>query len=472
MIVTPNNFDSSISSDAVYQLINTLPIGYVGLSQQMHYWGRLFGVITGEVNEQDWDNFVINQCLRDSIWTTLRSTVDEAENFLGYNLSRRYHEVLKTSVTFNTTVRIMPGIESINRVPTYTIVPDTEVVNISPFILTGLTATAEGQRYFLLLPADVVDNPNDVLIRRSSDFAMYTPDPTRRPTRVGNDWKVYLDNQPTPYNGIDEISIQSVKYVYVDIPPTVLASGSLVPVFYGTKQIIPQAKPSQLLGSGDTRYWFYIWTMVDPAFYNRPVDLVSAEYYKLLPFISFVQYTEEIAYGELITTGSCCEDCGGDERHYRIATNIIDAQRGVVSYSVMGELFDDDNDGVYERIDATCVDCVDRGLCPDLQYELRFGYITNPLNLDETLRLAISQILRAIIFRTAAELPLVDCGCWLYSEGEKMGFIARQQEVFGSTSTNVFTGTTSVSFQYGDLRGQKAYAEIMSKVPRVKYVFL
>lgn len=472
MIINPSTFDSSMTANEVYQLVNTLPIGYSTLAQQMHYWGRLFGVITGEVNEQDWDEFVVNQCLRDSIWSTLRTVAEEAENFLGYDVSRRYHNVITGFVDFNTNVRVRPGIEKVDYAPTFTSIPDTETVSISPFLIENITAVADGQRYYILVSDAIVDNPNDIIIRRSTDYGVYTPDASRRPTKVGNNWKIYIDNQPTPYNGTDLLVIQSVKYVYVDITPPTVVDGELVPVFYGTNQIIPQAKPPQTLVSGKTRYWFYIWTMVDPAFYNRPVDLVAAEFYKLVPFISFSKYSEEKIYGELTITGDCCADCGGNESKFRVSTSIVDARRGVVSFKIDGQLFDDDGDGVYERLDSSCTDCTSRMLCPNLQYELRFSYITNPIYLDESLRMAISQINQAILYRVAADLPMVDCGCWLNPTGEKLGFIARQQEVFGSTSTNSFTGTTSVTFHYGDLRGQKAYAERMSKVPRIKYVFL
>ena len=146
MIINPSTFDSSMTANEVYQLVNTLPIGYSTLAQQMHYWGRLFGVITGEVNEQDWDEFVVNQCLRDSIWSTLRTVADEAENFLGYDVSRRYHNVITGFVDFNTNVRVRPGIEKVDYAPTFTAIPDTDTVAISPFLIEGITAVADGQR--------------------------------------------------------------------------------------------------------------------------------------------------------------------------------------------------------------------------------------------------------------------------------------------------------------------------------------
>lgn len=470
MIVNPNTFDSTITPEQVYQLINTLPVGYMGLSQQMHYWGRLFGVVTGEQNEQDWDNFVVNQCLRDSVWSTLRAIVDETESSLGYNLSRRFHHETIHSTQFGENLKVMPGIESVNREPTYSTVVGLETVSVSPFVLTGLTATLESSKYYVLLPDNVVDNPHKVHIRRSTDMGTYAPDPTRRPSKVGSNWKVYLDNQPTPYQGTDPISVQHTDYVYVDITPPSSLSGTLVPVYTGTTQQIPQAKPMEILSGGQHRYWFYIYTLVDPAFYNNPVNLVNAEYYKLVPVITFKDYTEEEVFGELITICNCCSDCGDTYRHYQVSANIVNARQGVVSLVVEGELFDDDDDGIYERLDTSCGDCWLQLLCDSCAYELQFPYITNPIYLHEKLQIGMSSVIRAVIARTAAELPMVDCGCWI-DDKEKLGFIARQQETFSKMSTNVF-GTTSVIYQYGDLRGQKLYAEIMSKVPRSKFIYL
>lgn len=473
MIVNPSVFDPSITSEQVYQIINDLPIGYNGLSQQMHYWGRLFGVVTGDQNEQDWDNFVVNQCIRDSIWSTLRAITEETESFTGFNLSRRFHNIKVNDIDFGRNLRVMPGIESVNHIPVFTGIPDLNEVPISPFILEDLEATSEGQRWYVLLPDTVVDNPHDVILRRSTDFGVYEPDRTRRPVKVGNDWKVYLDNQPTPYVALDKIVVQSTKYVYVDIDNPVLDDGELVATFPATNQIIPMAKLPQTLAGNKTRYWYYIWTLVDPSFYNNPVNLIYAEYYKLLPFISYKQYTEEEVFGLLVIDCDCaCADCGNGERRYQVSAEIVDSRRGIVAFNIDGELLDQDDDGIYEYLDAACDDCIARALCGGTcSYELSFPYITNPIHLDETLRMSIPQILRALTFRVAAELPMVDCGCWK-DDKERIGFIARQQETFGGTTTNPFTGTTALTIQYGDLRGQKAYVQMMSKVPRVKYTYL
>ncbi len=474
MIVSPESFDPSITPEEVYQLINTLPFGYLALAKESHYWGQMFGVVTGERNEQDRDQFVVNQCLRDSVWKTLRTVTDEAENFSGFNLSRRYHRV-KTAWNFGGIYQVRPGVELVSKIPSWRALTGYDAVSIDPFLLHDIVVTLVGSRYVAKVPTSVVDNPNDVILRRPTDYGTFSPDPNYRPSRVGSNWEITLDNTPVPYTVADQVDVQSVKYVYIDIVnPTLLDGETAYPVFPGTNQIIPQAKSPQVLDATHTRYWFYIYTLVNPEFYNNPVNLVNAEYYKLLEFIEFKAYSEVDDFA-ILTIDCTCDTCAGTIRKYRVNVDIISKPYGTLSCCVTGQYFDDDGDGIFERFEEGTSNCLDVRAGRGCGYELEFSYITNPTHLDETLRTAISQALRAIMFRTAAELPMEDCGCWMRIDQQadtRTGFIARQQESFGKTSVNPLTGIQSVTFQYGELRGQKAYAELMSKIPRHKFVLL
>lgn len=461
MIVNPEVFDSSLTPTEVYQLINTLPLSYQSLAQRTHYWGRMFGVVTGEDNEQDWGDFVVNQCLRDSIWHTLRSISDEAESAIGYDVSRRYH---KHTVTwpFGKKIKARPGIEKINVSPQWSVAPDLEDVVVSPFVIENVTPTLESSRYVVALDRELVDNPNDVIVRFSTHMGTISVDRGYRPRIDGTDWVITLDNHSTPWDGVTPLHIQSTKYAYVEItPPTLTQGQSYYPVFQGTNQIIPEALPRQNIGGGQVRIWFYIYNLVDKAFYNNPVNLVNAEFYKLVPTISINIYEEVEQKGRLTVTCDCdggCGDCQNGVRVFQVTATIFNAELGVVDFCVDGEIVDE------ELETGSC----EVPTCPECSYSLTFHYITNPNLLFEECRRAIPRILDAIMFKTAAELPMVDCGCWI-DDKEKIGFIARQQETFSKQTVNAFTGTTTVLFQYGDLRGQKAYVEIMGKVPRIKY---
>src|SRR5689334_15543855 len=335
MIVSPDSFDPSITSAQVYHLINTLPFGYLALAKESHYWGQLFGVITGEVNEQDRDQFVVNQCLRDSVWKTLRTVTDEAENFAGFNFSRRYHKV-KTSWNFGGVYQVRPGVEIVSKQPSWRHV-ELDDVPIDPFLLHDIDVVSVDSRYVAQVPTSVVDNPNDVILRRSTDYGTYSPDPNYRPRRVGSNWEITLDNSVVPYTIADQVDVQSVKYVFVDIQlPTLNAGEILYPVFRGTTQIIPQAKSPQDLGEGVFRYWFYIYTFVNPEFYNNPVNLVNAEYYKLLESIDFQAYSEVDEFATL-TIDCSCDTCGGDIRKYRVNVDIISKPYGTLSCCVIGQ---------------------------------------------------------------------------------------------------------------------------------------
>jgi hypothetical protein len=466
-IVNPAVFDPNMTDDEVYNLINMLPVTYGRFSSNTNYFGRLYGVLTGEANEQDWSDFTINHCLRDALWTTLRSVTDEAENFLGYNVSTRYH-TREMDFPFDARRRTWPGIEAVDVEPQWNTVTGLNAVAISPFVLLNATVNIVLGKPEVTIPDSLVDNPLNIILRRNSDNGTYSIDDTVKPRKSGSDWIVTLDNDTIAYNIADQVNVQHVKYVFVDIDPETdeCDDGELYPVYPGTNQIIPQAKPYEVLGSGFRRYWLYSYSLVNPAFYNNTTNLVNGEFYKLLETIEFRCLTEVESKG-LLTKSCVCEDCSDcccDSGTYQVTTKIVDAANGVVSFCIDGKF---DDEGVLVPSECSC-------LSPDNchDFKLTFKYKTNPNYLSERLQKAVSQVIRAIVFRTAADLPVIDCGCFLDDGKEKRGFIYYQQEMYGRTSINQLTGTVTNQFRYGDLRGQQAYADIISKVPKHKFALV
>jgi hypothetical protein len=469
-IVNTSVFDPNATPEEVYNIVNSLPVSYWLFSQNTNYFARLFGVLTGERNEQDWTDFTINHCLRDALWSTLRSITDDAENYVGYNLSTRYHK--KTiSFPFDKKIKVYPGIEITDVTQQWSDIVGYDQIVVDPFILRSATVNV-GPPPTVEIPDNILDNPLNVILRRGSDNGTYSIDDTVIPFKSGSNWVLTLDNDTIPYTVGDDVNVQSVRYVYVDItPPITCENGTIYPVYPGTNQIIPQAKPVQQLLNGDDRYWFYIYTLVDPAFYNNTVDLIDAEFYKLLPYISFKCLTEIELKGRLEKT-CICPDCSGcrtccEDQVFQVSTHVEDSERGIVSFCIDGELVVEDDVEVLQPTSCNCLSC---DSCH--RYILTFYYKTNPDFLSERIQKGIGEIERAVVFRVAADLPIIDCGCFLNRPDERLGFIFRQQETFAKTSVNSFTGTVITLHDYGDLRGQRAYSEIIAKAPKLKAAFL
>lgn len=461
-VVTPENFDSTLSESAVWQTVNTMPVSYRDFAFQGHYWGRMYGVITGEKNEQHWEGVVANQCLRDSLWRTLHEVTDQAEQQIGFHLSRR---AITTQLQWNGELRLYtyPGIEAVDVVPQWSDVVGYEQVPVSPFIAQNVTVTP-GSPNLVEIPEAVCSNPLEIFLRRDSDNGSYGIYTGVKPYRDGlGNWVVALDDN-IPYNILDQVNVQDTRYTYVDIDPAD-CDGTLYPVYPGTNQIIPLAKPVEVLQGGQLRYWFYIYTLVNTAFYNYEVNLIDAEFYKLLEYISFKCYEEVPSPATLTVSCTCgCESCATscEDAIYQLSTTIDKAQQGVLSFVIVGKYVE----GILDE--SKCF--VEPVGCSST-YTLRFSYITNPLYLPGVFRDVVPIVKRAIMHRSAAELPLVDCGCHL-DDKERLGFIWKQQEMISSSTVRAFSGDITTHFKYGDLRGQLEYTDLMSKVPKYKFTLM
>ena len=187
------------------------------------------------------------------------------ENFVGYNLSRRYHKVT-TPYPLDPIIKLRwPGIDAVDIAPKW--VDHNLVVDVSPFV--QLTPTVTGTvDPVVTLDHTLIDNPNDIILRQgASPYAAFPIKKGEYPKRtVGLDWEVQVASNQVSYQPSDGIAVQSTKYVYVDVDWTAMGvTGKIVPVFTGTHQIIPYVRVEQLTATS-ARYWFNIWAVVDPAF--------------------------------------------------------------------------------------------------------------------------------------------------------------------------------------------------------------
>lgn len=452
-------FDENLTENEVYNIINTMFIDYNDFANFSHYYGRLFGVLTGDRKFGDFEDFVVNECLREAIWRTLYRIQKETERRFGFNFSPRYHqEIVKWTSAKNYSLT-WPGLESADVEPQWLDVAGLEAVTINPYLIedVAVTFTPAISEYVATLDSSIVKNPNDVLFRLRENFGVVPMKQVRGYPRrdVSNNWEVVLDTNIQGFDDGDPIDVQSTKYVFVDIE-TPVTTGTLHPVFPNSNQKIYEAMPKESLGGGIERYWFYIWDMVNPDFYSESVDLENGEFYKLFQYISFKEF-REAEFKAILYVNCKCDlyrqcFCTCSSKQYQLSTTIVDSEYSVVCFTVDGEIVDD----VLEA---------NRKFCPTNSefYKIQVKYKTNPKLLPDRWVYLLPDFNRAIMHRTAAELPLRDCGCPV-----KHGFIAEQQKSVGSVKYNPVTGESTTTFKYGDLVGQKVYGEITNKSPIYK----
>lgn len=456
-------FRPTTTDEILWSIVNTMAIDYLQFAIQTHYYARLFGVLNSADEGGDYGDFVANQCLREAIWSTLFQVQEHTENAVGYNLSPRFHKATISVTSLDKRWQTnWPGISKVDVVEEWTVLDDYTDVEISPYILTGLTTTIDNGQTVVALDTSVVDNPHNIILRLSSDNSQLQVMPSGTagfPKRSGTNWLVAINTNATPVAG--EISVQHKNYVFVDVtPPTTEdCSGEFVPVYENTNQRIPLAKATETLPGGDKRFWFYIYTLVNPAFYTDTVDLQNGEFYKLHQTIQFKCYREAPQKARLIQrpmNSDCRNNC--EEKTFQISTYIVNRERGLVRFECDGELvIEDDEEVLYENRKVI--------FSPYCEYFLTYYYKTHPDELYTSAKKDIPKLFRAVVHKVAADLPVKDCGCNMVvrheERGVQVGFIAEQQKTY-STVVNTPSGGQIVHYKYGELHGHRVYQDLLS----------
>src|SRR5690606_3454887 len=158
------------------------------------------------------------------------------------------------------------------------------------------------------LDASVIDNPSKIILQDGTGTVFKQIEKRGFP-RINQDgnWEIAVDRSSDPTTCPESPSAYHCHLAYADItPPT--CEGDIVPVYPGTRQHIPLAKPVQTLSNGNLRYWFNVWELVKPAFHDEIVSVSSGEYYKLLQTISFLCVSETEALPVVTCKKGC--NCG------------------------------------------------------------------------------------------------------------------------------------------------------------------
>lgn len=298
----------------------------------------------------------------------------------------------------------------------------------------------------VLADSSIFENPADVQMRNGNTGNTYTPlKLAGYPKRVGNNWEIPIDTKLSGFDPGAPVHLQHRKHLILDVDPPVSppAGATLHPVYPGTNQIIAQAKSPQVLGNGKTRYTFFIYALVHPAFRFETVDLVKGEFYKLYPEISIKALSENAQQAQIVWVK------GGTEKTVDVTLKPVLGQDGVFHVVLDDEVVCD-----------PCSIWADLGCCEQDTPEtikLRFWYKTSPARLDEIYQRQIPAVRQAICHRVAAELPIMDCGCKVTA-----GFIFENQRRYDRITMKPYQGFEMRSSEFTDLFGRLRYETMLA----------
>lgn len=399
--------------------------------------GRFAGVET----ECDTCGNTFNSCLRNSLINALFTAHALVERRLGYDITPRFHFESQPWDGSSRIQTLRPGLKNFAVREKINDVSGTSLYPVSPYIIEDAPIIDSEDGYCIVqLDRNIVDNPNSVTLRNGSGAKIEPDNRFGFPRRTVTDWELALPSTqyPTPCD-TGTINVQHCKYVAVVTELKTVEDGEVVPVYPGTNQKIPQARPSELVGDTEIRYWFHVWDLVDPAFFDEGVSWINGEFYKILDNIELKNFTSEAAPITVTYRDLCCGDT-------RFATmefadfKIIDNKNGII------ELYKD------LKPCSTCP-CFDD--CKKIM-SVSYSYETSPeyffTDFGET-------IANAITYLIAAELPLEVCKCEI-----KIGFLHIAQEAYTKVTVNPFTGTEIHNLEHGNLYGQVVFSEEMTRV--------
>lgn len=412
--------------------------------------GRLFGVKT----TCDTCQLELNSCLRGQMLEALIAANRRAEADLGYALTPRYHvgEIELTGSGDHSKFRLkteQPGVAAVN--VKLQISSRLQNIAVSPYLDT-VEVENGGEGYCVVrVSTSLVENPASVTLRDNSHRVYLQHIGDGYPRRVSNEWVIALGNQATlPCETVETLNVQHCKYVYVDIPASttcldcdgdVDTDAQILPVYPGTTEFIPLAKPIETVGT-DLRYWFYVWTLVDPGFENEEIDLAHAEFWKLRSAVDFV-CVREVPAGPDVIGGTCDEiiadPCADPAVEAAYDIEILDAQRGILDFSSNANL--------------------SRCSCEAERTIIRYYYKTDPAVLGYEYDLP--GIATAIAYLAAANLPPNYCGCEI-----KVGFIHEAQKSQADARVNPVTGETIFVVKFGHTFGHYMYAGRIASAPK------
>lgn len=450
----------SMTEEQIYNEVNALAVGYWEFAQQTSLYGRAYGVLDDAFVGPEWTvqnarepDYVLNVCMRNALWRSLLRIQKETESHMGFNFSERYHE---EELMYRRTYRMQtewPGVEALQVKQSWAAVEGLSGIVINPFYLSGIAHTGAQ----ILLPIADVPNFYDVFLVNTGSYSRLALDETLGllGTKSGDSWVIPINTTKTPLQQNVTVDVLHRQYVRVVVtPPETVPNGyEIHPVYSGTNQIIPQARPLEILDNGDYRYTFFVHSLIDPSFAQRTVYWNHAETYKLAATIDFKYRFEEPAYVKFIwKEGNETKEFQFDPSLSADVTQNFLKLDLTMQHNGVFTLYIDD--GLYRAVRNKA----------DLWYKdvpetakIVLNYKTNPSLLRPVYKDQIASIIRAIVYRVAASLPMTDCDC-----ETSTGFIANAQKSYVKQTENTYTGSRSVEFKYGEEHGNVLYRQTLA----------
>lgn len=432
MLIEAGVFYPDLTQAQVDELINDLLVNMTDFSRIACLDGRMHGVNTS----CDVCDLEVNDCVRLALISGLINAQNTVESKLGYNLTRRYHTETRIWSGASVLQTRWPGLSEMNVQKAYA---NRENFSISPYIQEGITVEEVDGKCVATFSATLVKNPVHAMIR-DEDGSFYPT--TGNPSRSGGNWQMALmaKNIQPPCEG-HTFDVQHCQYMILE------ADRNATPVYTGTNQIIPVARPTESIGGGNYRYWFHVWELIDPAFITDGADLEAGQFWKLLTSIDLIDVEEEPLYASVRLLDQCSEysTYTDSEEETRVEMEIINAEMGAVEI-------------IYDDCHCPCCQqALMRCRC-EHPVRLTFGYRTDPAVLN--IPIDLGSVQEAIANLVAAELPLSTCNC----PTPKTGFIAAAQKPYTDWRINPLTGNEHEIFKYGSLHGQLVFSERMKRV--------
>lgn len=446
---------------ALDEFLNSAALNYFGFSQISSLHHRLYGVIStvtdNDESREDLKSFIVNGCVKSSVWRTLQAVQADLESHLGFNLSPRFHSIeipLPLSPKFTLP---HPAVSAVNVQRVWVDIDTLDNSSVSPYIINPATMILNGGTHSAQVPATLVKNPDLVFLRDPVTHAAYrvNRDLAGYPNRVGANWHIPIHQAATPYDGVSPVGVQDPSICLVTVTlPTIPAGATAEPVYADTHQIIPYR--SRISNGGNSyTYELYTYALVDPEFNNAPIDLVKGDFYKLMPAIDFAYWYAAPAYVELYVTDDC-----GETRTYKYNPSDLT----VISYPEIRLV----NSAVgvvqlcTDRIDFSDCQSFVSHFCPGVHVKsatIKIYYATDPKLLPPNFSPQISGAVQAGYAKAAADLPIKDCNCKI-----TVGYISTMQMAYGTEYVNPTTQVQIFKSEYGQLHGQVLYKNAVDRM--------
>lgn len=438
MYVTPDMLDlldQDYTQAQVDTLMNNLVLDPQGFSKIACLDGRAYGVET----LCDTCLIDLNWCVRKQIPAQLINAQKLIEDKLMYPVTKRYAE---EKIMWRGKIRHQlkfAGIEAVNVEETISVIDEFDpVVEVDPF------------NQYVLVTANTIEisrelnpNPDKILMTNEDNHAVYLDDNNVISKGEDGTWIIPILNMPDD----TEVRIFNCDFIYVEAPYLEVENGSVYPVYTGTNQKIPMAKPPRIVNEEFVIYTFHPFVLLDPAFYEQGANLAQREFYKLVETIEFRKFAEVEAMVsvEYFTCGCTPCDTTTTEETDDISVTITDAERGIIT------------------IDT----CNFRRCSSRLIVSMTVKFRVNPDRFNGN---AYGTVKTAIANKVAADLPLNACNCDFVDEAGPLvkyrgTFIYNAQKLYTEKRVSV-TGDVIENFKHGSMYGQVVFSEKLNELKR------